>query len=81
MPELEELAKDGEAVWLWRQAMRVISARERIERQQDANAASHPIEWQKLRLALGEIAYEPDSPEYEWYVSGIAGEQSITFSE
>jgi len=72
---------DATSAWLWQQAMHVIRARERIQLHQDFNAAWHPGHHQQFRLALGEEAYDIESPEYANYVSGIAGERNVRMEE
>jgi len=72
---------DATEQWRWVQAMRAMRARDRIELQADINAGINPIQWQPLRLHLADEAFDADSPEYVNYVSGMAGERSVTSNE
>jgi hypothetical protein len=80
LADMKELRKPSQVnfCWLLRQAMRAIQARERIWFIQNINAAMHPAGSQEFRLALADIAWDAEDPEYAAVVSAIAGENHIT---
>lgn len=61
--------------------MRAIRARQRLELQEDIKAAMAPVAAQAMRMHLADEAFHEDSPEYVSYVSSMAAEKPVSYSE